>query len=232
MAARATGLHTGLKGVHGLEQDLECRRLSYACGFHLDLTRSSLFRRVFRRRTLRDCTASRSPTLRWPATRRHSPGTAGMRVHRERSACSRSPCRTTAKGLLRLRILTPSPVSDLTEDQAPSPATSLFTSSASSPGPDLYLSRRTAVVRGRKVGPDELLGVGLPSPIGLSSPVWRSYATVGYEPAVRQALHPLFRAVGALTHAHTASSVSPDDGRVGGCAIWAAGETRTHAGDV
>jgi len=31
----------------------------------------------------------------------------------------------------------------------------------------------------------------LPSPIGLGSPVGRSRAPVGNEPAVRQALHPL-----------------------------------------
>jgi len=74
--------------------------------------------------------------------------------------------------------------------------------------------------------------VGLAAAIGLRPSVCCPGATVGHEPAFQQALHPLFRAVGTLTHAHAASAVSPDDGRAGGCAIWAAGGTRTHAGDV
>src|SRR5262245_37064523 len=73
---------------------------------------------------------------------------------------------------------------------------------------------------------------GLPSSFGLTSSVWRSLATVGYESAFWQALHPLFGAVGALTHADAASRVSPDDGRAGGCAIWATGKTRTYDRDV
>jgi len=72
----------------------------------------------------------------------------------------------------------------------------------------------------------------LPSPIDLSSPLWRSRAPVGDEPAVRQALHPLFRAVATLAHAHMTRYVSSDDGRVVGSAIRAARETRTHAGEV
>jgi len=43
-----------------------------------------------------------------------------------------------------------------------------------------------------------LMGVGLAPPIGLTSAVRRSRPPVGHEPAVRQALHPLSRALRAL----------------------------------